>query len=245
MKRKSLTMILCLLTCLSLVGVGFASWIITAGDEQSTSSNIEVDTVTDNRLVLTIAQNDAKIWFGGVTEDYQNPTNAWLIAGANTPNESLKVTYTCTVEKKSKEAFVVTDNVIQDLSLSGTFAAPKDNTAYNTAKTAGCFVEPSENATISNVSISENNVTVTFTITIEYKWGSAFGTNNPFTYYNSKKVDESVTVDGTQIQNYGDHAAYYLGLLDNIDKPAKGDTKVEIKYNLTVTANPSGTTSLK
>ena len=56
---------------------------------------------------------------------------------------------------------------------------------------------------------------------------SEFGTNNPFTYYNSKKVDESVTVDGTQIQNYGDHAAYYLGLLDAVDTGS-------VAYNLTI-----------
>ena len=61
MKRKTLTLVLCLLTVMSLVGVGFASWVISADTSVEETGKIVVDTVTDNRLTLevgTVANKD-------------------------------------------------------------------------------------------------------------------------------------------------------------------------------------------
>lgn len=52
MKRKTLTLTLSILACLALIGVGFASWIISAGATKNAEGSFIVDTVTDNRLVV-------------------------------------------------------------------------------------------------------------------------------------------------------------------------------------------------
>ena len=50
MKRKTMTLVLCLLAALALVSVGFASWVISADANKTVSGNIKVDTVEDKRL---------------------------------------------------------------------------------------------------------------------------------------------------------------------------------------------------
>ena len=67
MKRKTLTLVLCLLTVMSLVGVGFASWVIDADASAPVEGNIIVDTVADKRLELAVAfkndQKDIKVFY--------------------------------------------------------------------------------------------------------------------------------------------------------------------------------------
>ena len=53
MKRKTLTLTLSILACLALIGVGFASWIISANTSTKAEGSFIVDTVTDNRLEAT------------------------------------------------------------------------------------------------------------------------------------------------------------------------------------------------
>lgn len=52
MKRKTLTLTLSILACLALIGVGFASWVISADTSTNATGSFIVDTVTDNRLVV-------------------------------------------------------------------------------------------------------------------------------------------------------------------------------------------------
>ena len=101
MKRKSLTMILCLLTCLSLVGVGFASWVISSSDEQVVNGNIVVDTVTDNRIELSVVastETGQNIKFLGPSDP--ETTADWLTS-TNTEKAVLEVVYNCTISKKT------------------------------------------------------------------------------------------------------------------------------------------------
>lgn len=91
MKRKTLTLTLCLLSCLALIGVGFAAWIITSDTEQEIEGNISVDTVTDNRLSVETSWKDDKnaIVFGWKTGEY---TYSWLKNTDPTYAENLTVT---------------------------------------------------------------------------------------------------------------------------------------------------------
>ena len=78
MKRKTLTMVLCLLTCLSLVGVGFASWVISSGDTEKLTGNIQVDTVTDHRFTFgEAALGEEDIIYFGMNDNTEIP-GAWL-----------------------------------------------------------------------------------------------------------------------------------------------------------------------
>ena len=252
MKRKTLTLILCLLTVMSLVGVGFASWVISAGDSESVGGNIVVDTVADQRLELTVLTSSQNIVFAGTTEDYNESEEAWLTLGGSATTEALSVTYNCSLKYKGSgliltDALTASGTVKANVKLSATFVAPTENTAYDAAKNI-CFVEPAA-ASISNYVLSEDNQTLTFDVTITYTWGSAFGGVNPFEFYNETQTDgENVTlkrpVDGkcgavvdttlTDTSTWGDHAVYYLGLLEAIDATTS--------YSITINAEVDTTT---
>lgn len=252
MKRKTLTLVLCLLTVLSLVGVGFASWVISADTSATATGNIVVDTVADQRLELTVLTSSQNIVFAGTTEDYTEPDEAWLTLGGTATNQALTVTYNCSLKYKGSD-LILTDTLTEsgtvkaNVRLSATFVAPTDNTAYNAAKGI-CFVEPTA-ASVSNYVLSEDNETLTFDVTITYTWGSAFGGVNPFEFYNeTQTVGESETlkrpVDGlcgavtdttlTETSTWGDHAVYYLGLLQAID--------ASTSYSITINAKVDTTT---
>ena len=63
MKRKSLTLLVCLLACLALGSVGFAAWVITSDNSDTTTGQVRVDVVKDARLQVN-AEIDGTIVFG-------------------------------------------------------------------------------------------------------------------------------------------------------------------------------------
>lgn len=230
MKRKSLTMILCLLTCLSLVGVGFAAWVITAPAEEDVTGNIVVDSVTDNRYTLTVVADQEDIVLTGIS----GATTGWLTSNTTTP-ENLDVVVTCTLTKKSGETF--TD--VSDVTLDADFTEPTDE-KYVAAKNAKCFEYVS--SVVSEQALSDDKKTLTFKVTITYKWGEIFNYTNPYTFYNDGKepndkcnvlipeIDSYAEV-AAEDATYADHANYYLRVL--------GAIQSTVEYSLTVSATPA------
>lgn len=53
MKRKTITLVVYMLVCLSLVSVGFAAWVITGGDKTEIKGNVSADNVVDKSVALT------------------------------------------------------------------------------------------------------------------------------------------------------------------------------------------------
>lgn len=52
MKRKTITLVVYMLVCMSLVSVGFAAWIITGGSETEVKGNISAVNVTDQSVSI-------------------------------------------------------------------------------------------------------------------------------------------------------------------------------------------------
>lgn len=250
MKRKTLTLILCLLTVMSLVGVGFASWVISANDSKVTNGNIVVDTVTDNRLDLTAPQTAADLVFCGERDGYIAPTGAWLTFEGDEKVTNLKVTVACTVVLKGGNALPTNNNVVEGktrvgVALGADFA-PAENSALDKAIAQGCLTL-TKDAVVEAVTLSSDMKTLTFNVVVEYGWGAAFGNKNPFDFYNElsgeaqlRKVDAKITegdIKGTETgltagtSTWGDHAAYYLGLLDAVDAAGQAT------YSITISAS--------
>ena len=246
MKRKTLTLVLCLLTVLSVVGVGFASWIITDGDDTTESGNIIVDTVSDQRLVLTVTQpTEMDINFTGPNNP-GNQDGKWLKTQDPSATANLEVTFQCKVTKKDDSVFTA----VTDIDLNTTFVEPAltqgdpaTDTAYGAAKKANCFaladgeiggLDYVDGIYVSDKALADGNKSITFTVTVKYVWGSIFGGENPFTYYNTGKTAGGAcgqTVDGNASATWGDHASYYLTLLSAI--PA------DTAYSLTIQVDPA------
>lgn len=189
MKRKTLTLTLSILACLALIGVGFASWIISANTSTTAQGSFIVDTVTDNRLeatgrwititkdsgeneVVTSDDNSAKVSFGAPAT--MDKTNAWLTNDKKGTTEKLTVVYELTVKTKGGE-FVSNlsgDEITGTVSCSDETYDPK----YVALPTL----------TVTN---KGNGI---YYLQLDFDWGTDFGGKNPYVYYNEKVYSDAL-----------------------------------------------------
>ena len=214
MKRRTLTIVVGLLLCLSLIGVGFASWVITAGDSAEVSGNIQVEDVTDKRLELSnvkivttsTGEDKTSFIFGKATKG----TNSWLEADG-IADEVLTATISFDLAYKNSTVIDFEgDDRNTDLSVA---FDDTTKTLLQNAVTAGYIkAVPTLTVTGSNGSYS---------VSVSFEWGALFNNQNPFTWYNNNKVDDEYSYDangfagtkgaeGVTTATYGDHAATYI-----------------------------------
>lgn len=189
MKRKTLTLTLSILACLALIGVGFASWIISANTSATAQGSFIVDTVTDNRLVVengrwitingtevTSNENSAKVSFGAPAE--MNPTTfahaPWLTNDSTDIVEKLTVVYELTVKTKGGE---LVSNLADD-AITGIVEC--NNDAYNAKYVA------LPKLTVTN---KGNGI---YYLQLDFSWGTDFGGKNPYVYYNEKEYSDAL-----------------------------------------------------
>ena len=253
MKRKSLTMILCLLTCLSLVGVGFAAWVISSGDTETVTGNITVDSVSDERFTFGTMPTLAKIHYG--MDNTTAIEGAWL-TNEDTGKQNLKATFEVTLTSKTeltgvdKATWDAAVAVTANFSLAAVGTQANENSAeavaaYEAAKTAKAISVPTENLTVNFKSATAT--TATYEVVVEFAWGEAFDAErtayyttsaptiaddantadnlNPYAFYNAK----TGTAFDRPVAQWGDDAYYYLDLIEQIES---------LYYNITVTATP-------
>ena len=71
MKRKTITLVVYMLVCISLVSVGFAAWVITGGTSTNAGGNVTASTVTDSSL-----STSQITWSDGSTIHFGAPVDA-------------------------------------------------------------------------------------------------------------------------------------------------------------------------
>jgi len=184
MKRKTLTLTLSILACLALIGVGFASWIISADATKKAEGSFIVDTVTDNRLVATgrwitingeeVTSNDnsAKVSFGAPAT--MGNTKAWLTNDGKGTVAKLTVVYELTVKTKGGE-FV---SNLADNAITGTVSCA--NETYDPKYVA------LPTLTVTN---KGNGI---YYLQLDFNWGTDFGGKNPYDYYNAKTYTDEL-----------------------------------------------------
>lgn len=184
MKRKTLTLTLSILACLALIGVGFASWIISADATKKAEGSFIVDTVTDNRLVatgrwitingeeVTSDDNSAKVSFGAPAT--MDNTKAWLTNDGKGTVAKLTVVYELTVKTKGGE-FV---SNLADNAITGTVSCA--NETYDPKYVA------LPTLTVTN---KGNGI---YYLQLDFNWGTDFGGKNPYDYYNAKTYTDEL-----------------------------------------------------
>ena len=202
MKRKTLTLTLSILACLALIGVGFASWIISADAIKEAEGNIIVDTVTDKSYVISAASwkgGNSKISFGATKKAEMTEPNAWLTNNSAGEAENLTVTYQLTVTYADTTPAT---GLVDSKKIAATFGAPNDPN-YKKAISDELIIAP-ESTTIKETSAGVYEITVT------YKWGKHFANSataegvNPYTYYNGngrKATDKIGETSTTYMQD--------------------------------------------
>ena len=239
MKRKSLTMILCLLTCLSLVGVGFAAWVISSGDTEPVTGNITVDTVSDKRFTFETATISDKIHFG--MDNTSKIDGAWLtndVANSEklTVSFEIKLNVASALDDKTETAWN------SAVAVTAKYSAPNDDN-YENAVDADAIIAPSSDLTVEFIAEKSTTTQATYKVTIAFAWGEAFDTDRTAKY---TKVGEAPTITpdsnltdnvnpyvfyntGKTAADWGDDAYYYLNLIELMST---------LTYNVTVTATP-------
>ena len=224
MKRKTLTLTLSILACLALIGVGFASWIISADAIKEAEGNIIVDTVTDKSYVISEASwkdGNSKISFGAPKE--MKEPNAWLTNNSAGEAENLTVTYQLKVTYSDSTPV---EGLVNSNKITATFGAPDDSN-YKKAISDGLIIAP-ESTTIKELSGGVYEITVT------YKWGKHFANSataegvNPYTYYNGngRKATDKI---GETSTTYMQDAKTSLETLQAIGANVKFTLTINIK----------------
>lgn len=234
--KKKLGLILSLLMCVSVIGVGFAAWIITDDASESANGNITVEEVVDKRLSISGGYNDTE----DDTKYYLN--NESIVFG--TPTEEDKTGWLQIIQLDGEEAqtqvlettlkFEV-GNYVNCTSLTVNFAVDAEDQAnVDKAVNKGYIVLP-ENDELTYTSITTDIDTLTMTdgvveVTYTFAWGAAFGGNNPFTYFNASVKSDSNSNGGVRgtdlvptgdnaiegVTTNGDYANYVLTDLENL-----------------------------
>lgn len=217
MKRKTLTLTLSILACLALIGVGFASWIISADTSaEPAKGNIIVDTVEDKTYVVSgeWLENKSSIIFGA--PDTMDASNPWLTNDSEGKTENLTVTYQLTVKYGDNTPAT---GLVDSNKIVATFGVPNDPN-YTAAVNGGLIIAPT-NATV--VEAPEGNGK--YNITVTYQWGEHFGKVNPYTYYNLKNATDKLN---------GSETTYMQDAKTSLDTLSKIEETVEFTLSITV-----------
>lgn len=98
MKRRSITLLVCLLMCLALGSVGFAAWVITSDGSNTQEGMIKVDTVEDARVNITATfVDEPQFVFGSKTPNANNKYK-WIKHVDSGVNEDLSITLRLVIE---------------------------------------------------------------------------------------------------------------------------------------------------
>lgn len=194
LRTKAVAIAASVVVGVSMLGVGFASWVIANQSATGTASgNIKADSVSDSSTTLEITEGAAgqNIVFGAPST--QMTEDAWLTNDSDT-TEALTATFKLTVSEN-----------IGNISVSLASTGYGDEDGFWKAVEEGYLVAPvvsisgsvagafsvqtgtlSEDGTVTIARESQTAITdgATITVTLTFGWGNKFGNKNPYNYYN-------------------------------------------------------------
>lgn len=176
MKKRVFTIAIVLVALLLLAGVGYATWVISQSMEETSNGNIVVETVSDERLNVTVALADANV-DSFVFGHPSGTLSGWLTAKGADPEENLTVDFTVTITKQGNVTFASADDV--DLTL--TF----ETVLVDKFMQNGQFTQVSK-------TLSADSYTITALCRATIQWGTLTNGQNPYTYFNALEVNGAI-----------------------------------------------------
>lgn len=226
MKSKLTITVASILSVLTLVGVGFAAWVISnpsvSADKTGT---ITAETVSDKSYTLEAKIDGGAIIFGKPATPNAEITTPWLTADSSAQTEHLSATLTLTLKYKDWNYvplnFSVTmkskkgeenDTVFGDLVSKSYITNPK--ISYRSGSDT-ITKDVKMNGTADDVTIPKtafpnyddtnttDEKTATLEITIDFGWGTYFTVDgsvvNPYTFYNKKTYDKVIGTEANTV----------------------------------------------
>ena len=202
MKRRNLTVIICLLAICALISVGFSAWVITNDAGKDLDGTVSVDVVKDARIGMSVNFVDnGKIVFGA-----KNSTSAqegWLkyeqskdeSGGLLDLDEKLTIQLHLEIGNYSylDDTAAITLTFEEDGGTHYAAALEKGYVAElpNRVLTKAELIDE-ETDVLSNVVYDEAADTVKCDITITFAWGTTFGGQNPIDFYNGQAYTDDL-----------------------------------------------------
>lgn len=196
MKRKSLTLLVCLLACLALGSVGFAAWVITNDANAQDTGTIRVDVVKDARLSISAEITQGEQIIFGAKEKAPTVANNWM-KYEETDDNGLKLNENLTSVIK-----IVIGNF--DYVDKLTITLVEDQTAYYAEALAKGYVAELPKIELTQAELQalvdkdadDNNKIedgeLTVYLDINFAWGTAFDGKNPIDYYNGFEYSDEL-----------------------------------------------------
>lgn len=196
MKRRSLTLLVCLLACLALGSVGFAAWVITNDANAQDTGTIRVDVVKDARLSISAEITEGEQIIFGAKEKDSSVANSWM-KYEETDDAGVKLN-----ENLKAKIKIVIGNF--DYLDTLTITLTEDTSAYYAQALAAKYVAAlpvitktaAELKDIADADADDENKiengTLTVYLDIEFKWGEAFDGKNPIDYYNGFEYSDDL-----------------------------------------------------
>lgn len=194
-KGKSIGVVAASLSAISLMGVGFASWIITGNNEVSTDQlEITVADIQDNRITISGISPTSSLSFDADPAD--NSGNIQAGSGSSC-SLSFSVTYTVTAGDavnvgginakfdliSGHKGDTADVDALKQSITDGVIVAPWDSTklgkAYETIYTETSPEKKHTNGSKTFYLISTTKNNTSYTTTFSFVWGDSYNNQNP------------------------------------------------------------------
>lgn len=229
-KGKLIGIVAASLSAVSLMGVGFASWVI-SGEKEANVGNItvEVGNVIDNRITIT----DASVTDGGLNFDASSTKTDGALLDVQNGQEDLtfSVKYTINnhtdtnkfevfayIAEANQAAFTTATTTKQLIQMPNTLNITETGTPTNSVSFNGT------NLTLATGVAREANQTgygtITVTQTFTFTWGKAFGNHNPsMVKLNDKIFNSTAGTDeaSATVEILKDNITVLQGLKDSLN----------------------------
>lgn len=203
-KKNGIIAAVITLSSVSLVSVGFASWIISGGDTVSVEGNIEADSASDKRFLIRLHddyKSGEKVKF--VNNIVYGPksdtttTYSWLtFNGEKTENLGATAKFWVaniedgTAQDSTNKNVLVkgSDSIVKMYALSIDAAHEEAfNKTVDSKRLFGALPTPelSVNRSVTKADFGDNLTYYEVTATVAFTWGAYFGGANPSTYFNN------------------------------------------------------------
>lgn len=178
------------LAAVSLLGVGFSTWILNP-TTQTANDNVTVTVadVIDNRITLSASASDGKVVFdcGGVVKQGNGPITAKTSSSDENEDLEFKVKYTIKGTEDSTFFDGPSNNVRIKMTLGGSIGTILgENGKGYTYATLSAKVSDGTEQTITSPEFSwTEDVTRFWTdreVTFTFAWGTAFNSKNPVSF---------------------------------------------------------------
>lgn len=226
MKRRNLTLSICMLAILAFSSIGFAAWVITRpSTDYATEGAIIVDAATNGAYELVVPTTAGNIVFGAPA-DATNDGTQWLVNEDNTEvlSQTIQISVDIADDNTELEDIAINDLKISlayvskstdsegkpiEVDESASFQACVDAnlivapklyycSAINTETGEKTWTEFASGATLDDAVCFLNGVCE---LKVEFAWGTEFNSMNPYEYYNGLDYTNALAVEAEENLN--------------------------------------------